>query len=648
MTRHVVALSTAVVILLVLVMAGCGDSSSDGSISVSVSPAAVELGASETQQFAATVTNTSNTAVTWSLNCSGGDCGAINSAGLYTAPAQISAELTVTVTATSQADSRANSTATVNQAPLSVQVSPRSVMTMTQGGVQRFTASVTRHSNKNVTWSMSGKGCSGSACGTLSNVTTSAATYTAPSVFAAPATVLVTVTPAGDPNRPQAIKLNLMRMAASLNGRYAFVFRTSDSSLSFAASLVADGVGHLSGTGDLITATATYPRQPFTGTYTLGGDHRGTMHIIGGGVTLDLRFVMMSGNFGRLMDFSSASDGSGWFEKQNESAFSTAALAGSHDYLLAGVTGSTFMSRVGDQTVTSACKIHGHEEVNDATMAMFPGGYGWDNFEADCTLDTVTGRGTLATTSTYLLYVPKMASYVVDVGHAVMAADLGKLSMRLSGEMQAVASSALGGTYTCYVVTSNGLSAGRLTFTSGTVANTWAITGIMDEVDDTAAMPDLPVTGAIAADGTTTVIIGSTALEEPRVYVVSPERLILTGNGFYGEAYLQEGGPFSSSMFQGDYGLQLLGQDVHAIGMAHLMPPAITGKVDVSNNGVLTSDADISGFMTFLSGDRADVTLTTFATGTLEFRAYVISPEKLLLVSKVPGQVTMGWAEEVD
>lgn len=648
MTRHVVALSTAVAILFVLVMAGCGDSSSDGSISVSVFPAAVELGASETQQFAATVANTSNTAVTWSLSCSGGDCGNITSAGLYTAPTQIPAELTVAVTATSQADSRANSTATVNQVPLTVQISPRSVMTMTASAVQRFTATVTRHSNKNVTWSMTGKGCSGGGCGTLSNITTSAATYTAPAVLAAPATVLITVTPAGDPSKAQAIKLNLMRMATPLNGRYAFVFRTSDSLLTLAASLVADGVGHLNGTGDLITATATYPRQPFTGTYTLGGNHRGTMHIIGGVVNLDLRFVMISGNFGRLLDFSGAGDGSGWFDKQNESAFSTAALAGSHDYLLAGVTGSTFMSRVGDQTVTSACKIHGHEEVNDATIAMFPGGYGWDYFDADCTLDTVTGRGTLTTTSTYLLYVPRMAFYVVDVGHAVMAADLGKASMRLSGEMQAVASSTLGGIYTCYVVTSNGLSAGRLTFTSGTVPNTWAITGIMDAVDTSGAKPDLPVTGAIAADGTTTVTIGSTALVEPRVYVVSPERLILFGNGFYGEAYRQEGGPFSSSMFQGDYGLQLFGQDVHAIGMAHLVPPAITGKVDVSNNGVLTTDADVSGFMTFLSGDRADVTLTTFATGTLEFRAYVISPANLLLVSKMPGQVTMGWVEEVE
>ncbi len=646
--KRLVLLAFLVAIVFALVMAGCGGSSSDGSISVSVFPAAVELGASETQQFTATVTNTSNTSVKWSLSCSGGNCGAISSTGLYTAPAQIPAEITVTVTATSQADSKTNSVAAVNQVPLSVQISPRSVMTMTVRATQRFTATVTRHSNKNVMWSMSGKGCSGSGCGTLTNVTTSAATYSAPAILTTPATVLITVTPAGDPSKAQAIKLNLMRMANPLNGRYAFVFHTADNSLTFAASLMANGSGYLSGTGDLVTATAMYPRQPFIGTYTLGANDRGTMEIRGGGLTLTLHFVMISGNFGRLLDFSGASDGNGWFEKQNESAFTTAALAGSHDYLLAGVTGSTFMSRVGDQTVTSACKVHGHEEVNDATMGMFPGGYGWDVFDANCTLDTVTGRGTLATTSTYLLYVPRMAFYVVNVAHAVMAADVSQTSMRLSGEMQAVASTTLGGTYSGYLVTATGLSAGRLTFTSGTVGKTWAITGIMDEVDDTAATADLPVTGSIAADGTTAMTVGSTVLVEPRVYVVSPEKLILTGKGFYGEAYLQEGGPFSSSMFQSDYGLQLFGQDVHAIGIGHFVPPAITGKIDVSNNGVLTSDADISGFMTFLSGDRADVNLNTFATGTLEFRAYVISPQKLLLISKMPGQVTMGWAEKVE
>src|SRR5439155_16038186 len=64
----------------------------------------ISVGAGGTQQFTATVRNTSNTAVTWQVNgVTGGNAtvGTISSSGLYTAPAS---PATVTVTAVSQAD----------------------------------------------------------------------------------------------------------------------------------------------------------------------------------------------------------------------------------------------------------------------------------------------------------------------------------------------------------------------------------------------------------------------------------------------------------------------------------------------------------------------------------------------------------------
>jgi hypothetical protein len=70
-------------------------------IKVTVSPASVTLTASQTQQFTAEVSGTSNQAVTWSLNPA---VGSITASGLYTAPAQISATRTVQVWATSQQD----------------------------------------------------------------------------------------------------------------------------------------------------------------------------------------------------------------------------------------------------------------------------------------------------------------------------------------------------------------------------------------------------------------------------------------------------------------------------------------------------------------------------------------------------------------
>jgi hypothetical protein len=76
-------------------------------ISVAVSPTAVNVAANATQSFLATVSNTSNTAVTWQVNgATGGNSsvGTISAFGLYTAPATVPSPAVVTVTAISVQD----------------------------------------------------------------------------------------------------------------------------------------------------------------------------------------------------------------------------------------------------------------------------------------------------------------------------------------------------------------------------------------------------------------------------------------------------------------------------------------------------------------------------------------------------------------
>jgi hypothetical protein len=85
-------------------------------ITVSVSPASVTLRTRQTQTFVATVSNTSNKAVTWRVNgIVGGSVGVgfITSSGVYTAPARVPWNPTVTVTAVSVADSTKSGSATV-------------------------------------------------------------------------------------------------------------------------------------------------------------------------------------------------------------------------------------------------------------------------------------------------------------------------------------------------------------------------------------------------------------------------------------------------------------------------------------------------------------------------------------------------------
>ncbi len=92
-------------------------------VSVSVSPATAQVPATETQQFTAAVTGTSNTAVSWNVNgISGGNStvGTISATGLYTAPASVPTPPTVTVTATSQAVPSSSGSATVTIGPYKV------------------------------------------------------------------------------------------------------------------------------------------------------------------------------------------------------------------------------------------------------------------------------------------------------------------------------------------------------------------------------------------------------------------------------------------------------------------------------------------------------------------------------------------------
>jgi hypothetical protein len=80
-------------------------------VTISITPTSVTLAPSATQQFTATVTNTPNTAVTWSATC-----GSVSTTGFYTAPASVG-NCNVTVTSVADPSKAAN-------APVAVQTTP--------------------------------------------------------------------------------------------------------------------------------------------------------------------------------------------------------------------------------------------------------------------------------------------------------------------------------------------------------------------------------------------------------------------------------------------------------------------------------------------------------------------------------------------
>ena len=92
-----------------------GGLSTGSAINISVTPQTGAVGDSQTEQFTATVTGTSNTNVSWSLSPNNGSSGSISSSGLYAAPASIpSGGKTVTIIATSAADGSTTGSATLN------------------------------------------------------------------------------------------------------------------------------------------------------------------------------------------------------------------------------------------------------------------------------------------------------------------------------------------------------------------------------------------------------------------------------------------------------------------------------------------------------------------------------------------------------
>jgi hypothetical protein len=181
--------------LLAFAINACGGNDGDttpaptpppAQITISLSTATPGIQAGQTAQFQATLTGTTNTQVTYSVE-GGNDNGSITSAGLYQAPARAGI---FSVRATSAADPAQSATAsvTVTAPPVTaITISPTNP-TVTAGGTVSFSA------NAAATFSVAG----GDANGMVSATGTGNANYTAP---ATPGTYQVVATSTADANQ---------------------------------------------------------------------------------------------------------------------------------------------------------------------------------------------------------------------------------------------------------------------------------------------------------------------------------------------------------------------------------------------------------------------------------------------------------------
>ncbi|MFZ0923212.1 MAG: hypothetical protein WA020_09115, partial [Candidatus Acidiferrales bacterium] len=154
-----------VIAALLVEVTSCGGSGSPPPISVSVGSSATTIPVNGVVFFDATVTNSSNQAVTWAVS-GGAANGTINSSGAYTAPATVPTPPAVTVTATPQAD-----TSVMGQASVTVTIgitlsTPDPTVLTLQ--TSPFTATVLGTTNQAVTWEVNGIQGGSASSGTIS------------------------------------------------------------------------------------------------------------------------------------------------------------------------------------------------------------------------------------------------------------------------------------------------------------------------------------------------------------------------------------------------------------------------------------------------------------------------------------------------
>ena len=208
---------------LLMALVGCGGGGGTANttppavaVSITTPASAQTVPVNGTLAITAAVANTTNTAVTWTVNgVTNGNStyGTIAGSGLsvtYTAPPTMPGTATFNITATSQAD-------TTKSASVSVTISAGVVVSMTTPtGPQNlvvsstlgFTASVTGTSNTGVTWTVNGITNGNATYGTISGSGLSV-TYDAPAAVPSPATFNVTATSVADNTKSASVSVTI-------------------------------------------------------------------------------------------------------------------------------------------------------------------------------------------------------------------------------------------------------------------------------------------------------------------------------------------------------------------------------------------------------------------------------------------------------
>jgi hypothetical protein len=609
---------TRLLALLVVVVAGllsfsaCGGGGGHTIVvppTVAITPTTGNVPVGGTANFSVSVTNATNTAVTWKVNgVAGGNAtttGSISATGVFTAPTNIPSPATVSITAVSQQDNRTTSnTATITIiAAQGVLVSP-SLIVVAGGGLQSFTA--TQGGNPiAVTWSASAGSIDVNG------------NFTAPP--GPPAGGVVTITATTSTNQTGTASATILLANLLPAGHYAFAFSGQDflstnlsPTLAIAAgSFQTNGSGTIESGGEYTYngSVCTQAGDTITGgTYVIGGDGRGTATIqtkLCG--AFNWSFVMTSATNALIIEFDASTagsfiTGSGTIDQQTIPA---AISNGNYVFNVSGVDANGPVAIAGSFTGAGGGNISpGVWDYNEAG-SMLTGTTGDTTLTGLYTAVDANGGGQITFTSSAIQTSLTYFFYAVDSTHLKIvefdsvAATAGDVFTAAASLTPALASSN-------YAFTVAGESATYPVFTVGGVftvdSGTMTLTGGRQDFENTIgnngneALGSSPynITSPSGLSRGTLSLNGSNGFRFV-FYVAANGSVQLVENANIDAGFVSSGAAYQQSAIAltgGSYGINLTGVDLTNGG----------GEEDVS--GQLTSSS--SGAVSFGTLDVND------------------------------------------
>jgi hypothetical protein len=476
---------------------------------------------------------------------------------------------------------------------------------------------------------------------------------------------------------------------ASLSGTYAFVLSGQDGGGFFtrAGSFSADGAGSISGgvqdfNSGIAQGSATLAITG--GSYTINTNGKGTLSLIDSAETIQVSVVLTSTNAGLITQTDGSATASGNFTMQDTSAFAAYPnnVTGPYVFDYSGVDPSgAGESLVGHMIGNGGGGISaGVVDINDNFTPSGELPITGATFVIDSANGPAFGRGTatLSAGGTTFNY----AVYVVNAGRLrVMRTDFPAASIGDAIAQTGTIPTTAAGVTGSFVFSLGGSSlsgadvrTGRATFSGGNLSNI-----LMDDNNSSASgsgnSNPVPIpNGTLSATtytidpsgngrGTMTFTDSKKGTYSFIYYLSSPTQGVIqdVSNGLTSDGSLnaQTGGPFTASATGGNWAFNWSGLSINSktgilaeedfVGQySQDTSGNITGGVDfteLSANEVQTGVA-ASGMLS-ITGDGTgrngySITLQTSPTATLNFSAYYISPNQIMVVGTDTHRVISG------